>query len=296
MTRSGRTWQLDDAAEGTPVDLSADGRYLAYARATDQRVVVRDLAAGTVLPIQESVRADDLEGRELVPTLLSDGRHLLVTVRVTYSPDDEAPLPPAFIVNLADGRTLWHLPQDGTLARLDQDGTRLMVTDERALSTLDSSGTKKVPLPARLRTPAAFGALVPDGSAQAAQVVSRNPAAGGSDIRPSRLVTIDTRDGKVLHDVRLRLPLRDRASVCDTTQGVNASEVLLSCATGKLFEEITFRVGHEDGHVREGNRAPSAQAAPVRAGRGGKPAAPTPETQKGPDALSVEPFPKIVRR
>jgi hypothetical protein len=247
VTRSGRTWQLDDAAEGTPVDLSADGRYLAYARATDQRGVVRDLAAGTVLPIQESVRADDLEGRELVPTLLSDGHHLLVTVRATNSAGDETPLPPAFIVNLADGRTLWHLPQDGTLARLDQDGTRLIVTDDRALSTLDSSGTTKVPIPARLRTPAALGTLIPDGAAQAAQIVSRNPAAGGSDIRPSRLVTIDTHDGKVLHDVRLRLPLRNRASFCDTTQWVNASEVLLRCATGKLFEEIAFRVDTRTG-------------------------------------------------
>ena len=259
VTRGGRTWQLADAAEGAPVDLSADGRYLAYARAADQRIVVRDLVAGTVRPIQEAVNTDGLPGRELVPALLDNGRYLYVSVQATDSSGERSGVPPDFIVDVASGRTIWRLPRNGRLARLDHDGTRLMVASDKSFAVLDPSGTRTIPLPAELRAIEAAGELTPDGNGQAAQVVARSFPAGGADIRPARLVTIGTRDGKVLHDVRLRLPLSDPASGCGTSQWLSASEVLLRCGTGNPFDETTFRVD-----TRTGDHTKVAELHPPR--------------------------------
>ncbi|MFI7128232.1 hypothetical protein ACIBQ1_21205 [Nonomuraea sp. NPDC050153] len=111
--------------------------------------------------------------------------------------------PPGFVVDAATGRTVWRLPGNSQLIRLDDDGSRVLVASDKSFSVIDASGTTTTPLPARLRAVEATGTLTPNGTGQAAQIVSRNFPADGADIRPARLVTIDTGTGKVLHDVRL---------------------------------------------------------------------------------------------
>ncbi|MET7336263.1 hypothetical protein [Nonomuraea sp. NPDC005650] len=245
VTSGGKTWQLTDAVKGGHVDLTADGRYLAYQRAGDGRLVVRDLVGGTVRAAQEAapgVATDLLESR---PTLLDKGRWLYVSYAAVQ---DGVKEPPGFVVDVATGRTMWRLPGDTQLVELDDDGSRLMVAGDKSFSVIDASGTTTTPLPARLRTVEATGTLAPNGTGQAAQVVSRNFPAGGADIRPARLVTIDTGTGKVLHDVRLSLPLKDRSGICDVSQWSSSQEVLLSCGTDVLFHEIVFRVDTRTGH------------------------------------------------
>ncbi|MEV4108114.1 hypothetical protein [Nonomuraea sp. NPDC049695] len=251
VTREGRTWELTDADGGNPVDLSADGRLIAYERASDHRIVVRDLVNGTVRPILENVPAQAMADLTVSPTLLGNGRWLDVEFEADDGEDDENAMPAAFIAQVADGRTIWRLPRDATLLRLDIAGKRLMVEDEKSFSVTDPSGTTKTPLPRRLRVAQASGVLTPDGKGQAAQVVSRNFPAGGADIRPARLVTIDTASGKVLHDVHLSLPLRDRAGSCHSSRWLSTSEVLLRCGTGEPHHEILFRVDTRTGAHRK---------------------------------------------
>ncbi|MEV0237307.1 hypothetical protein [Nonomuraea sp. NPDC050786] len=245
VTREGRTWELTDADGGNPVDLSADGRLIAYERESDHRIVVRDLVNGTVRPILENVPAQTMRELTVSPRLLDNGRWL--SVEFEADDGDDGSLPAAFITRVADGRTIWRLPPHATLLRLDMSGKRLMVEDENSLSVTDPSGTTTVPLPRRLRVAQASGALTPDGKHQAAQVVARNFPAGGADIRPARLVTIDTVAGKVLHDIRLSLPLPDKADHCHPSQWLSASEVLLNCGTGEPHHEIMFRVDTRTG-------------------------------------------------
>ncbi|MGW6496182.1 hypothetical protein [Nonomuraea angiospora] len=245
VTSGGRTWQLTDAVERGYVDLTADGRYLAYQRAGDGRLVVRDLVGGTVRAVQEAAPGVDGDRLAYRPMLLGKGRWLYVDYVAGWDGVDE---PPSVVVDVATGRTVWRLPRDSWLDRLDDDGSRLMVEDDESFSVMDASGTTTSPLPARLRAVEATGALTPDGAGQAAQVVSRNFPAGGADLRPARLVTIDTRTGKALHDVRLSLPLKDRASICDVSRWAGSREVLLRCGTGELFHEIDFRVDTRTGH------------------------------------------------
>ncbi|MFI7641863.1 hypothetical protein [Nonomuraea sp. NPDC049400] len=57
VTRGGKTWELTDADGGNPVDVSADGRLIAYERASDHQIVIRDLVSGTVRPVLESLPA-----------------------------------------------------------------------------------------------------------------------------------------------------------------------------------------------------------------------------------------------
>jgi hypothetical protein len=260
-TRDGRTWQVTDAVPGGTVDLSADGRYLAYHRAADHHVVIRDLLTGTIRPIQETVPEVDADHLIYAPEFLDNARWLHVGIdTVSVRPGDNEPSPPGFIVDVATGRTIWRLPPDASLGRLDQNGTRLMFQTDKSFTTTGPSGTTTVSLPSRLRTTSAtYGTLLPDGRGQAAQVVPRNFPAGGADIRPARLVTIDTGTGKVRHDIRLSLPLPDRASMCEVRRWLGASEVLLSCGTGKLFEEITFRVD-----TRTGDHAMVADTGPPK--------------------------------
>ncbi|GAA3226871.1 hypothetical protein [Nonomuraea helvata] len=243
VTREGRTWELTDADGGNPVDLSADGRLIAYERTSDHRIVVRDLVNGTVRPILENVPAH----LSVSPTLLGNGRWLDVEFEADDGEDEENSMPAPFIAQVADGRTIWRLPRDATLLRLDMAGKRLMVEDERSFSVTDPSGTTKTPLPRRLRVAQASGVLTPDGKGQATQVVSRNFPAGGADIRPARLVTIGTATGKVLHDVHLSLPLRDRAAGCHSNRWLSASDVLVRCGTGEQHHEILFRVDTRTG-------------------------------------------------
>ncbi|MFC4112621.1 hypothetical protein [Nonomuraea zeae] len=179
------------------------------------------MAASSCPPFSSPTRPRTQAARSPHATRVHRGRR--------QRPDDLAPAP------------------ESALARLDQDRSRIIVTDGRTLSTLDSSGTSTIRLPAPLRTATSTGTLTPDGAGQAAQVLARNPAAGGTDIRPARLVTIDTRDGKIRHDARLRLALSDRASACHTRHWVSASEVLLSCGMGSPFDETTFRVNTRTG-------------------------------------------------
>ncbi|MFI6741373.1 YncE family protein [Nonomuraea sp. NPDC050451] len=243
VTSGGRTWRLTDAVERGYVDLTADGRYLAYQRAGDHRLVVRDLVGGTVRAVQEVVPGVDGDRLAYRPTLLAKGRWLYVDHVAGWAGVDE---PPGFVVDVATGRTVWRLPGDSWLVGLDDDGSRLMVEDDKSFSVMNAAGTTTRPLPARLRTIEATGALTPDGTGQAAQVVSRNFPAGGADIRPARLVTIDTRTGKALHDVRLSLPLKDRSSICDVSRWSSSREVLLRCGAG-LFHDIIFRVDTRTG-------------------------------------------------
>jgi hypothetical protein len=258
-TRDGRTWRLSDAVSGGTVDLSADGRYLAYHRAADDRVVIRDLLTGTIRPIQETVPGVDADRLTYAPEFLDDDRRLHVGINTEYETgDDGPPPPPGFIADVATGRTIWRLPPDARPARLDRNGTRLMTRTDESFTTTGPSGTTTVALPGPLRAiPARGSVLLPDGQGQAAQVVPRNFPAGGADIRPARLVTMDTGTGKVRHDIRLSLPLPDSAGSCRVRRWLGASEVLLSCGTGKEFEEITFRVDTRTGaHARVAETGP----------------------------------------
>ncbi|WP_431925222.1 hypothetical protein [Nonomuraea jabiensis] len=245
VTSGGRTWQLTDAVERGHVDLTGDGRYLAYQRAGDGRLVVRDLVEGTVRAVQEATPGVDGDRLAYRPTLLGKGRWLYVDHAAGWDGVDE---PSSFVADVATGRTVWRLSRGSWLDELDDDGSRLMVEDDKSFSVMDASGTTTRPLPARLRAVEATGSLTPDGAGQAAQVVSKNFPAGGADLRPARLVTIDTGTGKALHDVRLALPLKDRASMCDVSRWASSREVLLRCGTGELFHEIVFRVDTRTGH------------------------------------------------
>ncbi|MFI7641864.1 hypothetical protein [Nonomuraea sp. NPDC049400] len=181
------------------------------------------------------------------PRLLDNGRWLYVEFEADDGDDDENSMPAPFIATVADGRTIWRLPRDASLIRLDRAGERLMFQNQKSFSHMDRSGTTKIPLPGRLGVIQATGLLTFDGKRQATGVVSRNFPAGGADIRPARLVTIDTANGKVRHDVRLSLLLPDKAGICHASQWLNASEVLLRCGTGDLHRELTFRVNIRTG-------------------------------------------------
>ncbi|MFI7128233.1 hypothetical protein ACIBQ1_21210 [Nonomuraea sp. NPDC050153] len=78
VTSGGKTWQLTDAVKGDYVDLTADGRYLAYQRAGDGRLVVRDLVGGSVRAAQEAAPGVDGDRLAYRPMLLDKGRRLYV--------------------------------------------------------------------------------------------------------------------------------------------------------------------------------------------------------------------------
>ncbi|MFG6201732.1 YncE family protein [Nonomuraea sp. JJY05] len=244
VTSGGKTWRLTDAVERGYVDLTADGRYLAYQRAGDHRLVVRDLVGGTVRAVQEVMPGVDGDRLAYRPALLGKGRWLYVDYVPGWADVDQ---PASFVVDVSTGRTVWRLPKDSWLIGLDDDGSRLMFADDKSFSVMNASGTTTRPLPARLRAVEAAGILTPDGTGQAAQIVSRNFPAGGTDIRPARLVTIDTGTGKALHDIRLSLPLKDRSSICGVSRWASSREVLLTCGAG-LFHDILFRVDTRTGH------------------------------------------------
>ncbi|RMI36098.1 TolB family protein, partial [Actinomadura harenae] len=189
--RSGKQWRLSDGIGSrvvkprnymnadAPLTISPDGWHIAYYRAQDQRLVVRDLTSGKVTPVSRSALPAD------VPQMMfsGDGSHLALN---SAEPHNSA-------ATLVDTRTGAVTPlRAGTVLGLSRDGSTVVQGDIR---------NKRAPLTVS----------GPDGSVRATvrldpKVDLRGMAGNALSPDGRTLLTFSTRmDKAVLVDVRTGL-------------------------------------------------------------------------------------------
>ncbi|WP_018653937.1 hypothetical protein [Actinomadura flavalba] len=235
--RSGRQWRLSDGT-GTyqtrvndymngrgPLEISADGRRLAYYRADEQRFVVRDVPTGRVIPVRYPAPLADLLGNYHDLTFSRDGRYLAVSPDVTTTKRavlfDTAtgavvPLPDGQLLGIrADGGVALATPRRGD-ERM-RKATTLMLTgpDGRVLS--------RTTLDPRTELGTTGPALSPDGHTLLVRMKTRSMLDHAF---------ADVRTGKVTR--RLRLPEKVAQVAGSPTGWVGPTQVFTgSTKTGR---------------------------------------------------------------
>ncbi|MFE3453723.1 TolB family protein [Nonomuraea sp. NPDC059194] len=190
-----------DKESSAPISISGDGRFVGYFRASDRKLVVRDIASGSVkaLPGKAAVAPKSVGMVNVDPTFSPDGRRVVVDYY-----DDDSKLP-SLLVDLATG-AVHRIPGNETVQGFSPDGSHLLTTrgtddNTTEMAVYDESGaevrSKVVPQVVANNAPIA---LADDGVTVGLVIVS--PQTNGK----TRLRTYDLSTDGVSDAVTLRLP------------------------------------------------------------------------------------------
>ncbi|SDI03536.1 hypothetical protein SAMN05421869_104107 [Nonomuraea jiangxiensis] len=260
LTRDGGVWYLpealgdyetDDESGTAPLAISPDGLRIAYYRASDGRLVVRELATGATTPMQHAFTWDIAGSTDTAAMeFLGKGTWLMI---YNLPPDEEG----AVLAAVATGETR-EVP--GNVIDVDATGSRL--TTETAADTgvrLQTTGgpVHHITVTGLHDQRALGGFIAQDGLAF--DLVPRNIPACGNDISPDKLVTVDLTTGKTISVVTPRLP-------ADVLRGwgigwLSPREVLVSVVRKRSQDttvENTFALDIMTGGARQTGRIDKA--------------------------------------
>ncbi|MFI6504810.1 hypothetical protein [Nonomuraea typhae] len=220
----------DDAGRSGAFAISPDGLRVAYHRASDDRVAVRDLGTGETWTMPYKVPRRSV-GSPFELRFAGDGAGLAIT------PTDTDP-PATVYVRVEEG-TARRLPkgwkligaEDGrfTLLREPGIGTRGM------FRTIDGGRTADVKIPEKAGKHLIWGAFAArDG--RAANLVPTDPPACGPDMTPVWLASFSTATGKMTK-VKPRLPADVHHA--DVIDWLNASEIVAAAGRERPDKEFT---------------------------------------------------------
>ncbi|GAA4630405.1 hypothetical protein GCM10023196_055640 [Actinoallomurus vinaceus] len=206
VSRSGEQWLVADSLGSSPstpggsapLEISADGRLIAYYRPSDEHIVVRDLLSGRVTVVGRRVSQRD------APALMfsGDGRRLAISFN-TVGPVH------ALLADTATGEV--HELPGGWVIGLGKDASTVtLAEDDGKRTTLvlagpDGSLRRRVPLSPKLHFEALGNALASDGHTLLA--LPGPEKKGLSDPTPlDTVVLVDVRTGKEIGRRHFRLP------------------------------------------------------------------------------------------
>ncbi|MER7498842.1 hypothetical protein AB0L05_07020 [Nonomuraea pusilla] len=208
LTRDGGQWYLPEALGdyetdgndgGTaPLAISPDGLRIAYYRAGDGRLVVRELATGVTTPMRYAFTWDIARKADTTSLdFLGKGAWLLIS---NQPPDEEGKV----LAEAATGETR-EVP-DGVI---DVDVTGSRLTTETAADPgvrFQSTGGPVHHVTVRqLHDPRALGGFIAQDGV-AFTLAPMNVPACGNDVSPDKLVTVDLATGKTISVVAPKLP------------------------------------------------------------------------------------------
>ncbi|MFI0450697.1 WD40 repeat domain-containing protein [Actinomadura sp. 6N118] len=202
LDRSGKLWRVADGMgayptstgdymnSSAPLEISPDGRRIAYFKVKEQRYVVRDLSSGRITPVGRRMSLPELYRAPAAMAFSGDGRWLAVASGGRSL--------------LADTTTgaVSVLPA-GSVVGLGQDAATVVLTETKGSRTTlvitgrDGRVRGRVPLDPRASLDMASGEnwLSPDGRTLFASRSSHDGA-----------VLVDVRTGKVIRTLRIRMP------------------------------------------------------------------------------------------
>ncbi|WP_143078919.1 hypothetical protein [Nonomuraea pusilla] len=208
LTRDGGQWYLPEALGdyetdgndgGTaPLAISPDGLRIAYYRAGDGRLVVRELATGATTPMRYAFTWDIARKAHTTKlAFLGEGAWLSISNQPL---DEEVEV----LAAVATGET-----REAPEGVIDVDATGSRLTTETATDAgvrFQTTGGPVHHITVRqLHDPRALGGFIAqDGTAFT--LASMNIPACGNDISPDKLVTVDLATGKTVSVVTPKLP------------------------------------------------------------------------------------------
>ncbi|GAA3662731.1 hypothetical protein GCM10022224_028370 [Nonomuraea antimicrobica] len=226
----------DELGESGALAISPDGTRIAYQRAADDAVVVRDLASAQTWTIPYRVPRDSV-GSPFTLRFVRDGSGLAITPADTDVPS----------VTFADvtAGTTRRLPKGWTLLDADPETGRLTLlkppglSDRGAFRTVDGTRGTTVKIPTHAHKHLIWGAFAArDG--RAANLVPKQAPACGPDMTPVWLAAFSTRTGKMT-TVKPRLP----ADVyqADVIDWLNDEEIVAAAGRERPGKAATKPVG-----------------------------------------------------
>ncbi|MGW5681625.1 TolB family protein [Nonomuraea sp. NPDC003754] len=232
-----------DKEASAPVAISGDGRLVGYFRAADRKLVIRDLASGSVkaLPGTAALAPKSTGMLGVDPTFSPDGRRLVIDYY-----DDPGKLP-SLLVDLKTN-AIHKIPGSETVQGFSPDGSHLLTTrgtddNTTELAVYDESGTEVQSrvVPQVVANNAPIG-LADDGVTVGLVIVS--PQTNGK----TRLRTYDLSADAVSDAVTLRLPAGESPSrLVWNTSGDVTLWTVTSDAEGNTSKAIKRALNPETG-------------------------------------------------
>ncbi|MFI6908808.1 hypothetical protein ACIBKY_46625 [Nonomuraea sp. NPDC050394] len=204
--------KADDAGEAGAFAISPDGTRVAYQRASDDRVVVRDLGTGQTWELPHRAPKGSV-GSPFGLKFVRDGGGLAIT----HPRHSDHPVTTYVEVEAGTAR---HMPKGLTLLDVEPGSGRVTLLSEPGMGrrgwfrTVADGHTTKAKIPEKAGKHLIWGAFAArDG--RAANLVPKGPPACGPDMTPVWLTVYSTATGKMTK-VKPRLPADvDRADVID---------------------------------------------------------------------------------
>ncbi|NUW30624.1 hypothetical protein HTZ77_04190 [Nonomuraea sp. SMC257] len=199
VTRDGRTYRMPEAAgvyldqtaanymnTAAPLEITPDGRRVAYYSAKDEKFAVRDLASGQIWLSPQTVSHEEMVKNAPIVVLSPDGRFLVLNGRLRA------------VVDMETGRVT-DVPQGWQPMSVAEGGSRVIVTNDRSRYGLLEDGEVR-PFSGALEE--SLSRLAPDGRTVA---YLDGGASSTDEYRPDdTVVTLDATTGKALRRVKFR--------------------------------------------------------------------------------------------
>ncbi|GAB3989709.1 hypothetical protein GCM10029978_115540 [Actinoallomurus acanthiterrae] len=227
--RSGEQWLVADSLGSSasapggswPLEISADGRLIAYCRPSDGHVVVRDLRSGRVTVVDRRFSQRD------APALMfsGDGRRLAISFN-TAGPEH------ALLADTATGEV--HELPGGWVIGLGKDASTVTLSEDDGKRTTlvlagpDGSLRRRVRLSPKLHFEALGNAVASDGHTLLA--LPGPEKKGLSDPTPlDTVVLVDVRTGKEIGRRHLRLP-EETSRLANVVGWAGETKILLTAS------------------------------------------------------------------
>ncbi|MBB5083676.1 hypothetical protein [Nonomuraea endophytica] len=203
--------KADDAGEAGAFAISPDGTRVAYQRASDDRVVVRDLGSGETWELPHRAPKGSV-GSPFSLKFVRDGG-----LAITHPLYSDRPV--TTYVEVESG-TARNMPRDLTLLDVEPGSGRLTLLSEPGIGnrgwfhTVAGGRTTKAKIPEKAGKHLIWGAFTAR-NGRAANLVPKGPPACGPDMTPVWLTVYSTTTGKMTK-VKPRLPVDvNRADAID---------------------------------------------------------------------------------
>ncbi|MEV0201864.1 hypothetical protein [Nonomuraea sp. NPDC050691] len=202
VTRTGETYRMPEAASvyldqteanymntAAPLEITPDGRRIAYYSAEEERFAVRDLASGRIWLTPRTFPEEEMVKSASLIKLSPEGRYLTLNGRLRA------------VVDMETGKVT-DVPQGWQPMSVARGGTRVIVTDDMSRYGLLEGGRVR---PFTTPEESSLSHLAPDGRTVAYMDGHVSSADGTRQTRlDDTIVTVDATTGKVLRRVKFR--------------------------------------------------------------------------------------------
>ncbi|MDF5751624.1 hypothetical protein [Spongiactinospora sp. TRM90649] len=251
VAADGRLYRLPDALgfevkKGKPPEtgmpgklaISPDGTRIAYHRASDDRVVVRDLETGKIWPIDHSIARGSL-GSPFQLAFVRDGRQLAISDEGTDGNRKD--------VTLAriDEETVRRLPYREAVLDSDPESGKLTLLSEPGLgrrghlTVVEGDRKRRVKIPEKAGKHLIWGPFAARDD-RAANLVPKDAPACGPDMTPVWLTVFDTGSGRM---TKIRPSLPKDVYRGDVIDWLNRDEVVVAAGRERPGKAANSPIG-----------------------------------------------------